>query len=160
MVKRQLSEPIGTEMVEENRTVQIIKHACIYPVDNYRNWGKSYLLNPKVNYSINFKCNVRCITRSINSFLKKCFEVTTYIYYCSIVDGKPKRYRQSFNRIVSRKRLAWAWPRAVAEHVHGGAKTKVKGMLREKDELTVSVSWEVRECQLRSQRVWIEESGR
>lgn len=88
MVKRQLSEPIGTEVVEENRTVQIIKHACIYPVDNYRDWGKSYLLNPKVNYSINFKSNVRFITQSINSFLKKRFEVTMYIYYCRLVVNK------------------------------------------------------------------------
>ena len=48
----------------------------------------------------------------------------------------PTMYRRSFNRIVSRKRPA----RAVAEHVRRRAKTKDKGMLREKDELTVSVS--------------------
>ena len=30
---------------------------------------------------------------------------------------------------------------------------KDKGMLREKDELTVSVSWEVRECELTSQSI-------
>ena len=45
------------------------------------------------------------------------------------------------------------WPRAVAEHVRGGAKTKDKGMLREKDELTVSVSGEARECESRSRTV-------
>ena len=61
----------------------------------------------------------------------------------------PTIYRQSINRIVTRKRPAWPWPRAVAGHVRGGAKRKDKGMLREKDELTVSVSQEVRECELR-----------
>ena len=90
--------------------------------------------------------------------------------YCSIVDERPKRYRanykqccekaevptgptmyrRSFNRIVSRKRPAWPWPREhVVENVRGGAKTNDKGMLRDKDELTVSVSWEVREGELR-----------
>lgn len=52
----------------------------------------------------------------------------------------PTMYRRAFNRIVSRKRPAWPWPRTIAEHVRGGAKTKGKEMLREKDELTDSVS--------------------
>ena len=58
--------------------------------------------------------------------------------------------------ILQSKKLAWPWPGAVAEHVRGGAKTKDKGMLREKDEVTVrvsvekskSVNREVRECEL------------
>ena len=49
------------------------------------------------------------------------------------------------------EKAAWPWPRAVAEHVRGGAKTKDKGLLRNKDELTVSASWEARQCKSRSQ---------
>ena len=41
------------------------------------------------------------------------------------------------------------------EHVRGEAKTKDKGMLRDKDELTFSVSWEARECESKSQGVRI-----
>ena len=45
----------------------------------------------------------------------------------NIVDERPKRYRANYKQ-------------AVAEHVRGGAKTKDKGLLRDKNELTVSVS--------------------
>ena len=102
------------------------------------------------------------------------------VVHCSIVDERPKRYRanykqcreeaevstgpttiylRSFYRTVWRKRPTWTWPRAVAEHhVHGMAMIKDKGMLRDKEELMVSVSWEVRDCELRSQRVRIASS--
>ena len=95
--------------------------------------------------------------------------IWTYYIFCSMVDERPKRYRVNHKRCgespsadrpidvssalrsnsYAEKRPTWSWPRTVAKHVRGGAMRKNKGMLREKDELTVGVSWEVRECELR-----------
>ena len=56
---------------------------------------------------------------------------------------------RSFVRIITRKR-------GLCDHGHerlrgGGAKAKDKGILRDIDELTVSVSGEARECESRIQ---------